>query len=499
MLYKNNICYIFIPPYFILSIHIKQEKYANTQHYMFRDHYNHKEVHTMSFPKDFMWGAASAAHQIEGAYNEDGKGLNIWDVYAGIKGNTKYNETAKVACDHYHKVDEDIANMVTLGIPYYRFSISWTRILPDGTGRINEKGLQFYSDLVDKLLANGIEPIVTIYHWDLPYELHKKGGWLNDDISDWFLEYTRLVVDTLSDRVTYWVTINEPQCILGCGYYGGFHAPFQHAPTCDLLKMGHNILLSHGKATRYIRQHAKKKPMISFSPIGPSYTPKSNSPEDVEEARKKTFDIDGKGFAFSISYWSDPVYLGHYPEQLYETFGDLVPAYNKEEMELISEPLDFYATNIYYSNANRNVEGYPENWYQGRPETALEWPLSPEVMFWSSKFLYERYGKPILISENGMAEHDWVCLDGKVHDSYRIDYTWRYLKEFERAWSEAGVPIMGYLHWSITDNYEWAEGYGKRFGLIYVDYPTQQRIIKDSGYWYRDVIASNGQNLLSGN
>ena len=449
----------------------------------------------MSFPKDFMWGVASAAHQIEGAYNEDGKGLNIWDVCAGIKGNTKYNETGKVACDHYHRVDEDIANMVKLGVHNYRFSISWARILPDGTGKVNEKGLQFYSDLVDKLLANGIEPIVTLYHWDLPYELYKKGAWLNDSISECFLEYTKVVVDALSDRVTYWITINEPQCVLGCGYYAGFHAPFEHANTRNLLHMGHNILLSHGKAAHYIRHNAKKKPMISFAPIGPSYAPENESPEAIEAARAKTFDVGGEGFAFSISYWSDPVYLGHYPDQLYELFGDLVPAYNKEEMELISEPLDFYATNIYYTNSSFSKDVYPENWYQGRPETDLGWAMSPEVMFWSAKFLYERYGKPIMISENGMAEHDWVCLDGKVHDTYRIDYTHRYLLEFERAWEEAGIPIMGYLHWSIMDNYEWSEGYDKRFGLIYVDYRTQQRIIKDSGYWYKEVMATNGDSL----
>lgn len=448
----------------------------------------------MSFPKDFIWGVASAAHQIEGAYDEDGKGLNIWDVYAGIGGNTVYNENAHVACDHYHRVDEDIANMVKLGVKHYRFSISWARVIPNGIGEVNKTGLQFYSDLVDKLLANGIEPIVTLYHWDYPYELHKKGAWKNDESSEWFLEYTKVIVDALSDRVSYWITINEPQCVLGCGYFMGFHAPFEHANTRDLLKMGHNVLLSHGKATRYIRQNAKKKPMISFAPIGPSFIPTDDSEAAIEEAKKKTFDINGEAFSFSLSYWSDPIYLGHYPEQLYEQFGDLVPAYNKEEMELISEPLDFYATNIYYSQAERTTDTYPENRHQGIAETHIGWVVSPEVMYWSAKFLYERYGKPIFISENGMAEHDWVCLDGKVHDTYRIDYTHRYLREFKRA-GEAGIPLMGYLHWSITDNYEWAQGYAKRFGLIYVDYQTQERIIKDSGYWYKEVMETNGENL----
>lgn len=448
----------------------------------------------MGFSKDFIWGAASAAYQVEGAYDEDGKGLSIWDVYSGYRGNTRYNEDGKVACDHYHRVDEDVELMRELGLKAYRFSISWTRIIPEGAGKVNEKGLKFYSDLVDKLLAAGIEPIVTLYHWDYPYELHKKGAWLNDESSEWFLAYTKVVVDALSDRVQYWVTINEPQCVIGCGYWFGNHAPFAHAQSGDLLKMGHNVLLSHGKAAHYIRQNAKKKPFIGFTPIGPSYIPKDDSREAVEEARRKTFSTAGEGFSFSLSYWSDPVFLGSYPQELYDDFGDLVPEFTEEEWKLVTEPLDYYGTNIYYSQADKVAEGYPENRYQGRAETHIGWVMSPEVMYWSAKFLYERYGKPIFITENGMSEHDWVCLDGKVHDTYRIDYTHRYLKEFMRA-GEEGVPLMGYLHWSLLDNFEWAEGYNQRFGLVYVDYATQQRIVKDSGYWFRDVIACNGDNL----
>ena len=397
----------------------------------------------MGFQENFIWGAASAAYQIEGAYNEDGKGLSIWDVYSGFHGNTRYNEDGKTACDHYHRVDEDIDLMKKLGIKAYRFSISWARVIPEGTGEVNEKGLKFYSDLVDKLLANGIEPIVTLYHWDYPYALHRKGAWLNDECSEWFLEYTKVIVDALSDRVQYWVTINEPQCILGCGYLGGFHAPFQKAQTGDLLKMGRNLLLSHGKAARYIRNHAKKKPIIGFSPIGPSYVPKDDSQEAIEEAKRKTFSTGGEAFAFSLSYWSDPVFLGHYPQELYDNFGSLVPEFTKEEWELVTEPLDYYGTNIYYSQADRETDigDYPENRYQGSPETHIGWVMSPEVMYWSAKFLYERYGKPIFITENGMSEHDWVCLDGKVHDSYRIDYTHRYLREYMRA-DEEGICLL---------------------------------------------------------
>lgn len=335
----------------------------------------------MGFQENFIWGAASAAYQLEGAYNEDGKGLNIWDVYSGFHGNTRYNEDGKTACDHYHRVDEDVELMKELGIKAYRFSISWARVIPEGTGKVNEKGLQFYSDLVDRLLENGIEPIVTLYHWDYPYALHRKGAWLNDECSEWFLEYTKVIVDALSDRVQYWVTINEPQCILGCGYLEGFHAPFQKAQTGDLLKMGRNLLLSHGKAARYIRNHAKKKPVIGFSPIGPSYVPKDDSQEAIEEAKRKTFSTGGEEFAFSLSYWSDPIFLGHYPQELYDDFGSLVPEFTKEEWELVTEPLDYYGTNIYYSQAEREteIEGYPENRYQGSPETHIGWVMSPEL------------------------------------------------------------------------------------------------------------------------
>ncbi len=448
----------------------------------------------MGFSKDFIWGAAAAAYQVEGAYNEDGKGLNIWDVYAGYKGNVKFNENGKIACDHYHRMKEDVALMKEMGLQAYRFSINWARVIPDGVGAVNTKGLQFYSDLVDELLKNGIEPIVTLYHWEYPYALHKKGAWKNDESPEWFLEYTKVVVDALSDRVQYWITINEPQCVMGCGYYTGIHAPFEHAQPIDLLRIGRNVLLSHGKSARYIRQNAKKKPYIGFSPIGPVFIPENDSKEAIEEAKKKTFSTHGEVFCFSISYWSDPVFLGHYPQEIYDDYGDMVPEFTEEEWAFVTEPLDFYGTNIYYSDSDRSGYGYPENRYQGKAHTHIDWPVTPEVLYWSPKFLYERYGLPIFITENGMAEHDWVCLDGKVHDTYRIDYTHRYLKEYKKACDE-GVPLMGYMHWSVMDNFEWGEGYDPRFGLVYVDYQTQERIMKDSAYWYKEVMESNGENL----
>lgn len=449
----------------------------------------------MAFSKDFIWGAAAAAYQVEGAWNEDGKGPNIWDASLATTRvkRVKHSETAAVSADHYHRMKEDVALMKKLGLKAYRFSISWARVLPEGTGKVNEKGLKFYSDLVDELLANGIEPLVTIFHWDYPYALECRGGWRNPDSSEWFLEYTKVIVNALSDRVKYWMTFNEPQCALGCGYAVGVFAPFQICSAAELFKMGANMFLGHGKAVKYIREHGKQKAYISMAPYASVRQPKDESPEAVDEAYRLSFDSQGEAFTLSMSYWSDPVYLGHYPEDLVEKYGDIIPEFTEEEWALVSQPLDFYGVNIYYFNGGPESDSYQENWYQGCPHTAINWPVTPLTMYWAPKFLYRRYGLPVMVTENGMSEHDWVCLDGKVHDSYRIDFTHRYLKELSRAADE--MPIIGYMHWSVMDNYEWAEGFDERFGLIYVDYQTQERTIKDSGEWYKTVIESNGENL----
>ena len=385
----------------------------------------------MAFRDDFLWGAAAASYQIEGAWNEDGKGPNIWDVSAKY-GHIRYNETGEVATDHYHHMKEDVALMKKLGLKAYRFSISWARVLPEGTGAVNETGLKFYSDLVDELIANGIEPLVTLFHWDYPYALDCRGGWKNPESSEWFLEYTRVIVDALSDRVKYWMTFNEPQCVLGVGYQDGAFAPFQKCSTPELLQMGANMLLSHGKAVKYIREHGKQKAFISMAPYAATMRPASSSPEDIQQAYEDTFRCGGDRFAYSMSYWSDPVYLGHYPEDLVEQFGDMIPKFTDEEWALISAPLDFYGYNVYY-HGGRAVPGssYEDNRYQGCPHTAIGWPVTPTTMYWSTVFLYKRYGLPILVTENGMSEHDWVCLDGCVHDTYRIDFTHRYLLELK--------------------------------------------------------------------
>ena len=453
----------------------------------------------MAFRKDFMWGAASASYQLEGGYKDDGKGLNIWDVYtnccsASEKRFVRYNETGNEACDHYHRYKEDIALMKEMGIKNYRFSISWTRILPDGTGKVNEAGIRFYSDLVDELLRNGITPLVTLFHWDYPYKLHQRGGWMNPDSSDWFAEYAGVVVDALSDRVKYWMTLNEPQVFIGLGYFAGNHAPFLRMHSCDITQMTHNVLLAHGKAVKVIRERAKLKPTVGFAFATAVYDPVDESPEAVEAARKKSFDFDRWNYIFTPGWWADPIFFGKYNERGYELFGDDMPEIKDGDMEIISQPVDFYGVNLYDSRANRSAEGYPENCYTGIPRTSLDWPVTPQTLYWSPKFLYERYGVPVMVTENGLANNDWVSLDGRVHDTQRQDFTHRYLRELKRA-ADEGIDILGYFHWSVMDNFEWNEGYDKRFGLVYIDYRTQERVIKDSAFWYKEVMETNGENL----
>lgn len=448
----------------------------------------------MGFPKDFMWGAASAAYQIEGAYREDGKGPGIWDVAVGKPGLIPFGETGNVACDHYHRFREDVAMMKEMGLKYYRFSISWPRVMPNGVGEINQKGFEFYTNLIDELIAKGIEPMVTLFHWNFPYALQKKGGWFNDASPDWFAEYTKQVVDRLSDRVKYWITINEPQVFLGSGYGRGNFPPFITGSLTEQFLLVHHVLLAHAKAVQIIRNHAKVTPIIGMAPTGPCFVPEDDSEEALERARQESFDFDKDFALFSNSLYADPVFLGDYPDRAYEIFEEATNIIKPAELSLISQPLDFYGANIYYSLAKPVEAGYPANCYQGNPKTPMGWPIVPEVMYYAPKFLYERYKKPILITENGIAGFDFVHMDGKVHDPYRIDYTRRYLLQLKKA-AEEGVEVAGYMHWSVMDNFEWLQGYDKRFGLAYVDYQTGRRILKDSAYWYKEVIERNGENL----
>ena len=448
------------------------------------------------FNKDFLWGAASAAHQIEGGALEDGKGLGIWDYFELQKGYIKHGENASVSCDHYHRYREDVQIMKELGLKSYRFSISWPRVLPKGTGKVNKKGLQFYSDLVDELLAAGIKPLVTLYHWNLPYELHEKGGWKNPDIPLWFEEYTRVVVEKLSDRVEYWMTFNEPQLFAGAAYMGGFHAPFEFNDTETMMCICKNVFLAHGRAVSAIRQSAKDVAFVGLAPIGAVYLPVSDSVKDIEAARNKSFEINPVTFVGCNAWWSDPIYLGKFPEGSKEMFGDKMIHFTEDEWAGVSQPLDFYGYNVYQAETTFPAprDTYDEFAYAGSPRTMMDWNITPEVMYWSARFLYDRYQKPLMITENGMAGMDWISMDEKVHDPQRIDFLNRYLLQLERA-VEDGISILGYQYWSIMDNFEWTEGFDKRFGLIHVDYQTCERKWKDSAYWYKEVIVSNGTSL----
>lgn len=446
------------------------------------------------FCKDFLWGAASAAHQIEGAYLEDGKGMGIWDTFEQKTGYIIRNENGNVACDHYHRYREDVAIMKELGLKSYRFSVSWPRVMPEGYGTVNEKGLQFYIDLVNELTEAGIEPMVTLFHWNLPTAIYELGGWENPQVVDWFEQYTDVVTTALGKKVKYWMTFNEPQLFIGAGLNAGVFAPFEKKSTEALMRISKNVYLAHGKAVRIIRKNCQNS-IVGMAPTGEIVIPRDMNAESIERARKLSFSMKKESFTSSITWWSDPIFFGKIPEDAQAIFGECLPVLTEEEWEIVTEPLDFYGFNIYQGLEDLDsTEEYGPYAYPGSPKTSMDWNVTPEVLYWSCRFLYERYGKRIMITENGMSSFDWVSLDGKVHDPNRIDFLHRYLRSIKDAVSE-GIPVLGYQYWSIMDNFEWINGYDKRFGLVYVDYRTQKRTIKDSAYWYRDVIATNGEIL----
>lgn len=436
----------------------------------------------MIFPEGFLWGAASAAVQVEGAACEDGKAPGIWDALS--VGHIKHGDTTNISCDHYHRYKEDVALMKEIGLKSYRFSVSWPRVIP-APGQVNKQGLKFYVDLVHELKQAGIEPLCTLFHWNLPMWMYEKGGWENREIADYFASYVEVVVDALSDQVQYWMTINEPQCFIGGGYKSNGAPPYLHEVS-QLPYITRNVMLAHGRAVQVIRDHAKLPPKIGFAPTGPVFTPLGNSPEEIEAARERSYKQECG--PFDNAWWADPIVLGSIPTPLRE-------ALTPEDMKIIHQKLDFYAFNIYNSNNyNDGPDKINQLVYPGQPRTAMGWPITPEVMYWAVRFHYERYGLPILISENGMANYDFIMEDGKVHDPQRMDYIHRHLKALHRAVAE-GIPVIGYQYWSILDNFEWSEGYDKRFGLIYVDYPTQRRVLKDSAYDYKEIIHTNGACL----
>ena len=448
------------------------------------------------FPKDFVWGAATAAYQVEGAADEDGKGPSVWDVFTKRKGAVFEGHTGDVACDHYHRYKEDVALMKALGIKSYRFSISWPRVLPEGVGALNPKGLDFYSRLTDELLKAGVAPMCTLFHWDYPQALYKRGGWLNRDSADWFGQYAALMGDKLGDRIKVWVTQNEPQCFIGLALRDGVHAPGDKLKDPDYLMAAHNGMRAHAKAVQALRAHAKDAKIGYVLATQPNQ-PASDKPEDIEAARQAMFAVTER-HQWNNAWWMDPVLLGKYPDDGLATYGKDVPKWKASDLDEMKQPLDFLGLNIYKADTfRRGADGKPERVAvpPGYPRSGVDWqPITPGCLYWGPRYAYDRYKLPISITENGLSTRDQVFLDGKVHDPQRIDYMHRVLLELARAIKD-GVPITGYYAWSLLDNFEWADGYKQRFGITYVDFQTQKRLPKDSFDWYKKVIASNGRSL----
>ncbi len=445
----------------------------------------------MKFTDDFVWGVSTASFQIEGGSEPDERGLSLWDTFCETEGRVACGHHARTASDHYHHLEEDLDLIARLGVKAYRFSVSWPRIMPEGIGKINTKGVDFYNRLIDGLCARGIEPYLTVFHWDLPYALHIRGGWLNPEISDWIEAYTTVLVDAFSDRVSNWITINEPQCFINEGYKTGQHAPGLSLSDRELALAVHNALLAHGKIAGTIRSYARRPPKITYAQSTPfSSIPKGDS--DIEAARERQFGLTNAFAASSIIY-ADPIYKGHYPKEYLERFESILPRMGPDDMKIIFQPMDYFGINLYFGDfVSRGPDGSPILLKRepGFAKTAFGWPIRPECMYWANRFCYERYGIPIMITENGMSGNDQIHSDGRVHDPDRINYIRSYLAFMHKAIDD-GIDIRGYFHWSLIDNFEWARGYTERFGLIYNDYSTGKRTPKDSYDYFREVVTSN--------
>ena len=450
------------------------------------------------FRNDFVWGVASSAYQVEGTDPSDGRGEMIWDDFLE-EGHGYDNQTGAVSCDHMHRYKDDYALMKNLGIKAYRFSLNWSRILPDGIGKVNQKAIDMYRDMILTMKENGIEPYITMFHWEFPKKLYHKGGWLNDEVVDWFGEYAKVVAENFSDICTNFITFNEPQCVVLLGHMTGEHAPGIKVSIKDSFLIAHNLLKAHGKGVINLRKYAKQDIKIGFAPTGGVAYPYTDSPEDIEAAKKVYFGFENpiERWAWNVSWFSDPVFLGHYPKEGLEKFAKYLPEITEEDMELIHQPIDFMGQNIYngyYIRADKN--GNPEyvDRPQGSPVTAVDWPITPKAFYYGIKFLTERYPYPLYITENGMACHDNIALDGRVHDFDRITFLDEYISEMQKAYNE-GADVRGYFCWTFLDNLEWEKGFKERFGLVYVDYHNQRRIVKDSAYWYKKLIETNGASL----
>ena len=452
---------------------------------------------TSPFPPYFVWGAATAAAQIEGAWNVDGRGPSIWDAFCKLPGAVLDGDTTATACDFYHRWAEDVSLMQEIGLQAYRFSVSWSRVLPEGRGRINPAGLDYYSRLVDALLEADIQPYLTLYHWDLPEALQLQGGWLNRDIADWFTDYSVVMADALGDRVKHWITFNEPQIFIGHGHAQGIHAPGLKLPDEQVMLAAHHVNLAHGRRVQQLRTLVPDAQIGMAVATWIAIPSREEDPACVAAARKATLEPEWYGDPRTYlhqAWWTKPTLKGRYPELLDEKLPGFRDSLPETDLAEIHQPLDFFGFNYYFGRlgeADQNGRWCEDKAAVGSPKSMFDWPLHPRGMYWASRFFFDEYQLPLYVYENGLSSMDWVSLDGKVHDAQRIDFLTRHLREFSLAHQD-GVELAGYFHWSLMDNFEWAQGYHERFGLIHVDYQSQKRTLKASAHWYRALIEGNG-------
>jgi beta-glucosidase len=442
-----------------------------------------------SFPDGFLWGTATASYQIEGAWNEDGKGESIWDRFAHTPGKIKNNDTGDKALDHYHRYKEDVQLIKALGVKTYRFSISWPRVFPQGTGALNLKGLDFYNRLLDELLANGIEPFATLYHWDLPQALQERwDGWESRDTAKAFADYAGYVAQKLSDRIRYFFTINEFTTFVEAGYGTGLLAPGLKLPPARLNQVRHHAVLAHGLAVRAIRAKAQRGTLIGLAENIVVGVPVIETPEHIAAAERYTREVNAGYLTVILE--------GRYTDAFLSSAGSDAPKFMPEDLKLISSPLDFVGINVYVPKYVRAVDaapGYePLSFSRSHPRMASSWHfIGPESLYWAPRHLVKLWNvKEIYITENGCSAADDPSADGVVYDTDRIMFLRDYLTQLQRATAE-GMPVRGYFHWSSMDNFEWSAGYGTRYGLIYVDYATLKRTPKLSASFFRQLAERN--------
>jgi beta-glucosidase len=439
----------------------------------------------LSFPPDFVWGCASAAYQIEGAVAEDGRGRTNWDVFSHTPGKVANGDNGDVACDSYHRYAEDTQLLKNIGAKGYRMSIAWSRIFPDGRGRPNQRGVDYYKRVLDNLRENGIEPYVTLFHWDLPEAL--PGGWQNRDTASAFGDYAHYIGGQLADRVSHFMTVNEIRCFTDLSYKVGVHAPGLQLPPAQVNQVRHHGVLAHGLGVQGLRAVARPGTQIGLADNTTFHVPVIETAEHIEAAKKATREVN----AMFLTAIMEGKYLDSY---LAEQGAD-APQVQAGDMAVIGSPLDFVALNVYqpvYARAADNAQGYVALPHlPSSPRMASPWLyVGPEVIYWAVRSVSELWSpRTLYISENGCSADD-PLVDGRVDDSDRIMYLRNYLTELRRAAAE-GYPIKGYFLWSLMDNFEWADGYGKRFGIHYVDFATQRRIPKLSALWYKELIARN--------